>query len=74
MEFMRAMVEPSYQFLVLRLRLLPIYGVVSVAVYLFFLIVLKAVKRRDVELLREYLPAKLGRIVGFFGRIARAKE
>jgi O-antigen/teichoic acid export membrane protein len=74
MEFVRAMVEPSYQFLVLRLRLLPVYGVVSVTVYLIFLIVLKTVKKRDVELLREYLPAKLGRIADFVGRIARTKE
>jgi O-antigen/teichoic acid export membrane protein len=72
LEFLRAMVEPmDYQFLVLRLRLLPLYIVVGVATYLLSLIAIKAVKRRDLDLLREYLPTRLRWIVNLLGRVTR---
>jgi len=60
LELLRVIVDPSsYQFLVLRLRLLPVYAVVGVVVYLLSLIVLKAVKKRDTELPHDYLPLRL---------------
>lgn len=60
LELLRVIVDPSsYQFLVLRLRLLPVYAVVGVVVYLLSLIVLKAVKTRDTELPHDYLPLRL---------------
>lgn len=60
LELLSVIVDPSsYQFLVLRLRLLPVYAVVGVVVYLLSLIVLKAVKKRDTELLHDYLPLRL---------------
>jgi len=63
----------SYQFLVLRLRLLPIYVVVDVVVFLLSLIVLKAVKKRDIELLHDFLPLHLRWIADSFSRVAHVK-
>jgi hypothetical protein len=74
MEFLRAMVESPYQLLVLRLRLLPIYAVVGVSVYLVSLIALKTVERRDVELLHNYLPTRLRWIAGLLSQIARPRS
>jgi len=70
LEFLRMLLEPlSFQFLVLRIRQLPIYALVGAVVYLLSLIVLRAVKKRDMELLREYLPAKFRWIAGLLDRI-----
>jgi O-antigen/teichoic acid export membrane protein len=75
LELLRSIVEPSsYQFLVLRLRLLPLYAVAGVLVYLLTLIALRTVKRKDIELLREYLPKHLRRIASLLSRVARIKE
>lgn len=72
LELIRSTVEfSSYQFLVLRLRLLPIYAVVGVATYLLSLIALGAVKERDVELLRDYLPKRLRPVADLFKRVTR---
>jgi O-antigen/teichoic acid export membrane protein len=71
MEFLRTMVEPSYQFLVLRLRQLPVYAVVGVTVYLLSLAVLRAVKKRDIELLRDFLPARLRWVADLVSRILK---
>jgi hypothetical protein len=75
LELLRAITNPSsYQFLILRLRHLPIYAVVGAVVYLFSLIMVKAVNKRDIELLHDYLPSSLQWIAVFFSRIARVKE
>ncbi len=75
MEFVRSILEhSSFQFLVLRLRLLPVYAVVGVVVYLLTLMALKAVRRRDIELLRDYLPAKMRWVADLFSCIARIRE
>ena len=75
LELLRAVIDSSsYQFLVLRLRLLPVYAVVGVVVYIFSLIALKVVKRRDIELLHDYLPSYLRWIADLFSRIARVRE
>ncbi|MDH5447443.1 MAG: oligosaccharide flippase family protein [Candidatus Bathyarchaeota archaeon] len=75
LELLRAIIDPlSYQFLVLRLRLLPVYAVVGVVVHLLSLIALKAMKKRDIELLHDYLPSRLRWIADLFSRIARVKE
>lgn len=74
LELLRAIIEPaSYQFLILRIRQLPIYAVVGVIVYLFALIALKAIKKRDIELFQEYLPMRLRWIADLFTKIARAR-
>jgi len=75
LELLRAIIDPSsYQFLVLRLRQLPVYAVIGVVVYLFSLIALKAVKKRDIELLHDYLPLSFRWIADLFSRIARVRE
>lgn len=75
LELFRGIVESSsYQFLVLRLRLLPVYGVGGVVVYLLSLIALKAVKKRDIDLLRDYLPSRFRWIANFFDRVAHIKN
>jgi O-antigen/teichoic acid export membrane protein len=75
LELFRTLIEPlSYQFLVLRIRQLPIYAIVGVTVYLFSLISLKAVKKRDIKLLHDYLPSSLRWIADIFSRIARVEK
>lgn len=74
LEALRSVIEPaSFQFLVLRLRLLPVYTIVGIVVYVLSLILLKAVMRRDIELVRDYLPSRLRWIVELLGRIIRSK-
>jgi O-antigen/teichoic acid export membrane protein len=75
LELLRSIVEPSsYQFLVLRLRLLPLYAVAGALVYLLILIALRTVKKRDIDLLREYLPKHLRRAANLLSRVARIEE
>jgi len=75
LELLRVIIDPSsYQFLVLRLRLLPVYAVVGMVVYLLSLIALKAVKKQDIELLHDYLPSRLRWIADLFSRITLIKE
>ena len=74
LEFIRSIFEfSSYEFLVLRLRLLPVYTIVGIAVYLLSLIALRALKKRDVDLLREYLPRRLRSAADLLGRTVRAR-
>ncbi len=74
LEVLRGALSPSsYQFLVLRLRQLPIYAAVGAAVYVLSLIALKAVKKQDIELLSDYLPSNLRWIASLFSRIAGVK-
>ena len=74
-EFLRAIINPSsYQFLILRLRQLPVYAVIGAVVYLFSLIVLKTVKKGDIELLHDYLPSSFRWIVDIISRIARVEK
>jgi len=53
--------------------LIPIYVVVGTVVYVFSLVLLRAVKRRDIELIRDYLPRGLKWIATLIGRIASVK-
>jgi O-antigen/teichoic acid export membrane protein len=64
---------PPYSFLVFRLLLLPVYIVIGVAVYFFAIIVLRAIRKEDLELFREYLPAKLKWIVALVERFVPNK-
>ena len=70
LELLRSRIEPlSYQFLVLRLRALPLYTAAGVLAYLLSLIALRAVKKRDLELAREYLPKRLRRVADLLSKI-----
>jgi O-antigen/teichoic acid export membrane protein len=60
----------SYQFLVFRLHLLPVYAIVAGLAYLLALIGLRAIKIQDVKLIEEYLPRRLGRVAVWLERIA----
>jgi tryptophan-rich sensory protein len=62
----------SYQFLVIRLHLLPIYVAVGGLVYFLALIRLKAIKTQDVELIEQYLPSKLKPVASWLERFAVA--
>jgi len=75
LELLRAVIDPSsYQFLVLRLRLLPVYAVVGMVVYFLSLIALRVVKKRDIELLHDFLPSRLRWTADLFSRVARVRE
>jgi len=50
---------PPNSFLVFRLLLLPVYIVIGIIVYFFAIIVLRAIKKEDIDLFREYLPSGL---------------
>lgn len=73
MEFVRSMLEPGFLLLALRLRLLPVYALVGVSVYLLSLIALGAVEKRDVELLRGYLPARLRWIAELLDKVVHPR-
>jgi len=60
-------------FLVIRLHLLPVYVAVGGAAYALALMMLRAIKMRDVELVEEYLPKKLQRIATWLKRFAVAE-
>lgn len=62
----------SYQLLVIRLHLLPIYVVVGALAYFLALVALKAIKKHDVELVEEYLPKNLKHMATWLERIAVA--
>lgn len=61
--------EP-YQFLVFRLRVLPVYVVVAGLAYFLALVVLRAIRTEDVRLVEEYLPKRLRRVALWLERIA----
>jgi stage V sporulation protein B len=58
------------QFLVIQLRWLPLYVLIGAVAYFFALIALKAIQKRDIELFRDYLPARLKWIANWFNRLA----
>ena len=58
------------QLLVIQLRWLPIYVLIGAVAYFFALVALKAIKKGDVELFRDYLPARLKWIANWLNRLA----
>jgi len=71
LDVVRMFLSPSsYQFLVFRLHLLPIYVIVGALAYFASLIGLKAIKKRDVELIYEYLPKNMKWVADWLRRIA----
>jgi len=63
----------AYQFLVIRLHLLPVYVLVGASAYFFSLAALRAIKKHDIELIEEYMPKGLKPMVAWLGRIASAE-
>jgi O-antigen/teichoic acid export membrane protein len=71
LELVRMVLSPSsYQFLVFRLHLLPIYVIFGALAYFASLVGLRAIKKRDVELIYDYLPKKMKWVADWLGRIA----
>jgi len=71
LEIVRMFLLPSsYQFLVFRLHLLPIYVIVGALAYFASLVGLKAIKKQDVELIYEYLPKNMKWVADWLSRIA----
>jgi hypothetical protein len=64
----------SYQFLVFRLHLLPIYVLVGALAYSASLVGLRAIKKQDVELIHEYLPKKMKWMADWLDRIAKVER
>jgi len=53
--------------------LLPLYVLVGAGVYFLSLVALRAIKKRDVELIREYLPRGFKWVAAWLGRVAVAE-
>jgi len=71
LDLVRMFFSPSsYHFLEFRLHLLPIYVAVGALAYFASLVGLRAIKKRDVELIYEYLPKKMKWVADWLGRIA----
>jgi len=73
LDLMRMIFSPSsYQFLVIRLIQLPFYLLVGAVAYSLSLIALRTIKKSDIELVKDYLPKSLNRIVAWLERFAVA--
>jgi len=71
-DVIRMLLSPSsYQFLVIRLHLLPIYVIAGGLAYFISLIMLKAFTKQDLEILEEYLPSKLRWIATWLSRFVK---
>jgi O-antigen/teichoic acid export membrane protein len=75
LDLIRMLLSPSsYQFLVIRLHLLPIYVVAGGLAYFVALIILKTFTKRDLEIVEEYLPSKLRWIVEWLNRFVKIDQ
>ncbi len=63
----------SYEFLVFRLQLLPLYVVIGAVAYFLALVVLKSIKKSDIELFQEYLPKRFRNLASLLERITRVE-
>lgn len=59
---------PPHSFLVFRLLLLPVYIAIGIIVYFLAIIALRAIKKEDIDLFREYLPGGLKKIAALIDR------
>jgi hypothetical protein len=50
-----------------------VYIIIGALAYFFALIVLKTIKKQDIEIFQEYLPKGFRRIASLLERIARVK-
>lgn len=71
LDLMRKLVSSdSYEFLVIRLHLLPLYVAVGALTYVVVLVALRAIKKHDIELIEEYLPKSLRHTAAWLERFA----
>jgi hypothetical protein len=75
LDLIRMLLSPSsYQFLVIRLHLLPIYVVAGGLAYFVALIMLKTFTKRDLKIIEEYLPGRLRWIIDWLNRFAKIDQ
>ena len=75
LDLIRKLLFPSsYQFLVIRLHLLPIYVIAGGLAYSIALVMLKTFTKRDLEIVEEYLPSKLQWIVTWLNRFVKTDQ
>jgi O-antigen/teichoic acid export membrane protein len=75
LDLIRMLLSPfSYQFLVIRLHLLPIYVIAGGLAYFIALIILKTFTKRDMEIIEEYLPSSLRWIARWLNRFAKIDQ
>lgn len=75
LDLVRMLLSPSsYQFLVIRLHLLPVYVIAGGVAYFVALVLLKTFTKRDLEIVEEYLPSKLQWIVAWLNRFVKIDE
>lgn len=74
-DVIRMLLSPSsYQFLVIRLHLLPVYVIAGGLAYFIALVMLKTFTKRDLEIIEEYLPHKLRWIVEWLNRFLKIDQ
>jgi len=60
LDLVRMVLSPSsYEFLAFRLHLLPVYIIAGALAYFVSIVLLRALKKQDLELIDEYLPKRL---------------
>ena len=59
-----------YLYLLPLYLLLPLLMIIGPVTYFLSLVALRAIKKRDVELLRDYLPRRLKHVAFWLGRVA----
>ncbi len=75
LDVIRMLLSPSsYQFLVIRLHLLPIYVIAGGVAYFIALIMLKTITKRDLEIIEEYLPGRLRWIAKWLNRFVKTDQ
>jgi lipopolysaccharide exporter len=73
-DLIRMIISPSsYRFLELRLHLLPVYIIIGALAYFVAIILLKALKKQDLELIEEYLPDKLKWVASWLQRLIKVE-
>ena len=65
---------PPFDFLVFRLHLLPVYVLIGGVAYFVAVIVLRAIRKEDIKLFREYLPGKLKWAAALLERFVRGAK
>jgi len=74
MDLVRMVLSPSsYRFLEFRLHLLPVYIIVGALAYFVAVILLKVLKKQDLELIEEYLPHQLKWAAGWLRRLVKVE-
>ena len=74
LDIIRMLLSPSsYQFLVIRLHLLPFYVLAGGSAYFSALVMLKTFTKRDMEIFEEYLPNRLGWLAEWLNRFVKVK-